>query len=95
MSHRDKARARAKEILRRSKPVQDHTSHLTALRNVPVVDVAAAADAVRAETPILADVIRRVGIVPEPPAPWNDHTQLLPLVVEVDGRELVSAERAA
>lgn len=79
MSRRDKARARAKEILRRNK-TEDHTSHLTALRNVPVVDVAAAADAVRAETPILAEVIRRVGIVPEPPCTWEQGTTLLPLV---------------
>lgn len=39
-----------------------------------------AARRVADETPILADVIRRTGVVPEPPCSWEQGTTLLPLV---------------
>lgn len=93
MSRRSKTAARLREIARRNKPAQDHTSHLTALRNEhdASLHLVHAADAVRAETPILAEVIRRVGIVPEPPCTWEQGTTLLPLVADRDDATLVGA----
>lgn len=52
----------------------------------------AVASTVQAQTPILAEVIRLTGVVPEVPPSWEQGTTLLPLVVPA---ELVCAERAA
>lgn len=83
MSRRSKAQALAAEIRRRARSADRHdTSHLTALREVSAqpVDIDAAAARVAAQTPILADVIRRTGVVPEPLCSWEQGTTLLPLV---------------
>lgn len=75
MSRRRKAAALARKAITR-KP-QDHTSHLTALRNVadqPAV-------AVDPDLPLFAETVRRCGFVPTPS--WAAGTQLLPVLGQV------------
>lgn len=84
----------AREIAARARRAQQHdTTHLDALRAVPsAVDIDMAAERARVETPILADVIRHVGVVPEPPCSWEQGTTLLPVLAKVrDDAELAGA----
>lgn len=79
------------EIRRRNAQKPTTPPPAVAVGRVPFTEqqyVASVAATLRAETPIFADIVSRLGIVPLPPCGWETGTMQLP---EIVSRELVAA----